>query len=165
MSTSPSMTFQEFLRAKAEEYGVRDRHQLRNAWIDSLNQLLDQLQEWLQQADPESLLDIVRYKVARTERGFGTYDAPAMKIRLGAGEVDIVPISAGNRDRWVDPAAGLMTLFSSAARVDVTDGYRKYNLVRDPRRDDKPWSIRSERGGFMDLTPDSFKQVLQDLLS
>lgn len=58
-----------------------------------------------------------------------------------------------------------MTLFLSAARVDLTDGYRKYNLARDPRGSDKPWSIRSERGGFTDLTPDSFKQALQDLLS
>lgn len=97
MSTSPSMSFQEFLRAKAEEFGVRDRHRLRNEWIASLNQLLDQLQEWLQQADPEGLLDIITYKIARTERGLGTYDAPAMKIRLGAGEVDIVPISVSRR--------------------------------------------------------------------
>lgn len=59
-SSSPSMSLREFLKAKADEYGVRDRHRLRDEWLASLNQLLDQLQEWLREADPEGLLDIIK---------------------------------------------------------------------------------------------------------
>lgn len=182
-SSPPSMSFREFLKAKAEEYGVRDRHRLRNEWLASLNRLLDQLQGWLREADPEGLLDIVRYRVSRTERGLGTYDAPAMKICLGAGDVDIAPVTAG--DFWLafEVVTGPSESYSPplraphTGRVDMTDGYRKYNLFRELSDDGESWFIRHlhddrvewrssvDRKELVELTPDAFKRALQDLLS
>lgn len=176
MSSSPTLSFREFLKAKAEEYGVRDRHRLRDEWLAAVNQLLAQLQEWLQQADPEGLLDIIRYKVARTEQGLGTYDAPAMKIRFGPGEVDVVPMSrglkppnfpaaTGPRSSSSTPGSPTFSPPSYGGRVDLTDGYRKYNLYRNRSGLHDVWEVPDDGGGLNELTSGLFEQIVQDLLS
>lgn len=168
---STSMTFREFLKTKADEFGVRDRHRRREEWLNAINRLLTQFQDWLRQADPEGLLDVLRYEVARTEQSLGTYDAPALKIRLGAGEVDIVPMSRGTINTGLEVATGPSTSFKGrisdpfAGRVDVTNGYQKYNLYRKLQDDNESWLIRDEHKQFTELTPDSFERILQDLLS
>ncbi len=86
------LSFRDFLKAKADELDVRDRHRRRGEWLGAIHRLLDQIRDWLRESDPEGVLDIEPYEVSRTEQNLGTYDAPALKIRLGAGEVDVRPI-------------------------------------------------------------------------
>jgi len=77
------LSFRDFLKAKADELGVRDRHRRRGEWLGAIHRLLDQIRDWLRESDPEGVLDIEPYEVSRTEQDLGTYDAPALKIRLG----------------------------------------------------------------------------------
>ena len=88
----PMLSFREFLKTKADEAGVKDRHRRRSEWLDAIRRLFDQIREWLRESDPEGVLDIEPYEVSRTEPDLGTYDAPALKIRLGPGEVNVLPI-------------------------------------------------------------------------
>lgn len=76
-------SLREFLKTKANEKGIRDRHRLRSEWLGAIRRLVDQILDWLRQSDPQGVLDIQPYEVARTELDLGTYDAPALKIRLG----------------------------------------------------------------------------------
>ncbi len=56
-------SFQEFLRQKIEGSDWKDRSRRRTEWLNALNCLLGQIQEFLREADPEELLEIIRYEV------------------------------------------------------------------------------------------------------
>jgi len=157
------LSFRDFLKAKADELGVRDRHRRRGEWLGAIHRLLDRIRDWLRESDPEGVLDIEPYEVSRTEQDLGTYDAPALKIRLGAGEVDVRPIGRGVPFMAIRGASGDATEFSG--RVDITDGYRKYNLYREINQGKDLWQISDERNRFTYLNAESFERILQDLLS
>jgi hypothetical protein len=158
-----SLSFRDFLKAKADELGVRDRHRRRGEWLGAIHRLLEQMRDWLRESDPEGVLDIEPYEVSRTEQNLGTYDAPALKIRLGAGEVDVRPIGREVPFMAIRGASGDATTFSG--RVDITDGYRKYNLYREINQGKDLWQISDERNKFSYLNAESFERILQDLLS
>jgi hypothetical protein len=159
----PSLNFREFLKSKAKETGVEDRHRRRTEWIGAINRLLDQIRCWLREFDPDEVLDIEPYEVSRTERKLGSYDAPALKIRLGAAEVDVLPMGRDVPFMAIRGASGDPTEF--AGRIDVTDGYRKYNLYREVREDKDLWQIINNRNKLTYLDSNSFAELLQDLLS
>ena len=69
----PLQSLRDFLKAKANDPGVRDRHRLRKEWLGAIRRLFDQILAWLREADPEEVLDIQPYEVARTEHHLGTY--------------------------------------------------------------------------------------------
>src|SRR5487761_2470824 len=131
-----STSFQEFLKEKAEVSGARDRKRSREEWLGALTRLFDQIRTWLNESDPEHLIEVVPFEVERVEQRLGVYDAPALKIRLGTDSIDIrtvgrytsatfsLPTSEtkiGRARDWGDLGGG---------RVDVTDGERKYLLLR-----------------------------------
>jgi hypothetical protein len=155
--------FREFLKTKADEFGIRDRHRRRGEWLAAINRLFDQIRDWLHQSDPEGLLDIEPFEVARTEHDLGSYDAPALKIQLGAGEVSVLPMEHEVPIMAIRGASGTSTQF--AGRVDITDGFRKYNLYRKVRDGKDVWQIRDDRNRFTYLDADSFVRILQELLS
>jgi hypothetical protein len=159
----PSLSFREFLKTKADETGLKDRHRRRVEWLEAIRRLLDQIRDWLREFDPERVLDIEPYEVSRTEHDLGTYDAPALKIRLGAGEVTILPMARDVPFMAVRGASGAETEF--AGRVDISGGFRKYNLYREVTEGKDLWQIRDERNRFTYLDAESLGQILQELLS
>lgn len=157
------LNFREFLKTKAEQTGVRDRHRRRDEWLGALQRLLDQIRDWLRESDPEGVLDLEPFEVARTEHELGTYDAPALIIRLGAGEVSVLPMGREVPFMAIRGASGAAT--DVAGRVDITDGFRKYNLYRVINQDKESWQIRDERNRFTHLDAESLGRILQELLS
>ena len=116
-------SFQEFLRQKVDISALKDRNRSRGEWLGAINRLLDQVRDWLGEADPDDLLEIVPYEVERVEKRLGIYDAPA-KIRLGINSVDVLPVGRyavgplslellkgipGNAQRWGDLSGGALT--------------------------------------------------------
>lgn len=167
---SPSATsLKDFLISKADEYGVRGRNAKRKEWIEAVDGLLDQIQSWMREADPEGLLDVVRYLVSRSERGYGTYDAPALQIRFGPAEVSIEPISA-EPSYSLDVAPGRNQIVTATAppkavgRVDVSNGLRTCHLFRLQRDGVQEWSIQ-RKDGFAMLDRAEFESVLKGLLA
>jgi hypothetical protein len=159
----PPLSFRDFLKHKAEESGARDRHRRRAEWLGALHRLLEQVRAWLREFDVEEVLDIEPYEVARTEHDLGTYDAPALRIRLGAGEVTVVPMGREVPFMAVRGVSGQPT--ELAGRVDITDGFRKYNLYREIREGKDAWQVRDERNRFTYLDAESLGRILQELLS
>ena len=159
----PSLSFREFLKSKADETGVKDRHRRRGEWLGAIHRLLHQIQDWLRESDPEGVLDVEAYEVSRTEHDLGTYDAPALKIRLGAGEVNVLPMGREVPFMAIRGASGAATEF--AGRVDISDGFRKYNLYRELGGGKDLWQVRDDQNRFTYLDADTLGRILQDLLS
>jgi hypothetical protein len=159
----PLPSFREFLKTKADETGVKDRHRRRGEWLGAIHRLLDQIRDWLRESDPEGVLDIEPYEVSRTEHDLGTYDAPALKIRLGAGEVSVVPMGRDVPFMAIRGASGAATEF--AGRVDISDGFRKYNIYREVSEGKDLWQVRDDMNIFTYLDAESLGRILQDLLS
>jgi len=127
-----STSLREFHQKKTEGTDLKERNRLRSEWLGSLNRLFDQIREWLREADPEEVLEVVSYKVERVEQRLGVYDAPGITIRLGTDSVQIVPSGRyahkplafetllgvqGNEQRWGDLSGGAST--SSVRTVDI----------------------------------------------
>lgn len=137
--------FQEFLQQKIEGSDWKDRRRRRDEWLRALNRLLDQIQEFLREADPEGLLETIPYEVERVEERLGVYDAPALKIRIGTESAKVLPegryatgplllkhllLIPENARRWGDLSGG---------RVDITNGERRYMLLRSIVDDQDRW--------------------------
>lgn len=166
------ISFQEFLRKKAEGSGWKERNDRRLEWLGALNRLLAQIRGFLREADSDGVLEIVDYEVERVEERLGVYDAPALKVRLGAASVDVVPVGRnspkplslmplmavpGNESRWGDLAGG---------RVDVTDGERRHLLLRSTKDGQDNWYVvMANKSGVTPFDRQSLEAILQDLLS
>ena len=162
--------FQEFLRQKSEGTGIRERYRNRDEWLRALEELLTQIEIWLQFADTENLLETMRYKVERVEDRLGVYDAPALKIRLGTDEVDVLPV--GRYAIGPIPAQAIKSLpvaegtdSPAAGRVDITNGERKYLLIRDISSGEERWHAVNERSEVVLFDRARLETILQDLWS
>src|SRR5579883_1482686 len=51
-------------------------------WVQSLENLMNQIEEWLTLAIKEGLVTIQRNKIILNEKLFGNYEAPSLIIRL-----------------------------------------------------------------------------------
>lgn len=160
-------SFREFLRGKGEEFDLRDRRRRRREWLGALERLIERIVGWLHQSDPDGLLDIDRYEVSRTEPRLGTYEAPALRIRLGAAEARLIPIGREVPLPSVRVESPVPPDFHG--RVDLADApvspLRRYHLLLDVREDGEHWHIRDEHGRFSPLGREEFERILQDLLS
>jgi hypothetical protein len=161
-TTSP-LGFSEFLRQKGEEYRVRERHAQRSEWLGAINRLYDQIRDWLREADPEGLLDIVPYPVSRTEPILGTYEAPALQILFGPAEVHVEPVGRFVRYSTIRGAAGAATEF--AGRVDIGEALREYKLYRERRPEGDRWQFLDGSDRFTYLNRQELERILQELLS
>ena len=75
-------SFQEFLRQKVDISALKDRNRSRGEWLGAINRLLDRVRDWLREADPDDLLEIVPYEVERVEKRLGIYDQPFQHARM-----------------------------------------------------------------------------------
>jgi hypothetical protein len=163
-------SFQEFLRQKAERSDWKDRSRSRGEWLGALNGLFDQLRDWLRESDPDGLVEVVPYEVERVEERLGIYDAPALKVRLGTDAADILPVGRyatqhvmvqtlqaipENKWRWGDLSGG---------RVDITDGERKYQLLRSVEGGQNRWFVWDGKPPLNPLDRGQLETILQDLL-
>lgn len=161
--------FQDFLRQRTEKSGLRERKHSRDEWLESLHRLLNQIGEWLRAADTENVLEIVPYEVERVEGRLGVYDAPALKIRLGTDQAAIVPV--GRYSIGPYPPEVIMSALGiegadgpAAGRVDITNGERKYPLLRDKSTGQDRWYVVDEKSHAV-LDQVQLEAILQDLWS
>lgn len=163
-------SFQDFLRQKAGVTDIRERNRNRSEWLKAVQRLLEQIEGWLRAADSENLLETMRYDVERVEGRLGIYDAPALKIRLGTDEVDIVPV--GRFAIGPLSAQAFKSLLAvqgndgpAAGRVDITNGERKYLLLRDISSEEQHWYAVNESSQVVVFDQAQLETILQDLWS
>ena len=162
--------FQEFLKQKTAGSDIRERNRSRLEWLGSLSRLNDQIRDWLREADPEELVEVVPYEVRRAEARIGIYDALALKIRLNADELDVLPI--GRYAIGPLPSETIQALLQvtgtdgpAAGRVDMTDGEKKYILMRDLSNQSERWWVVSKTVQVERFDRDRLEAILQDFWS
>lgn len=164
------LTFQDLLRQKAEGSALRDRNRSRSEWLIALNGLFDQIRDWLREADPDGLLEIVPYEVERVEKRLGIYDAPVLKIRLDTDAAEILPVGryaigplAPQILKGLSGAEG--TGGPAAGRVDITNGERKHLIMRCIENGQDRWYAVNEQAQVTLFDRSRLEAILLDLLS
>ena len=177
-------SFQEFLRQRTEGSHWRERRGNRQEWLDALNRLFEQIRAWIREVDSEGLLELVSYEVQRVENRLGVYDAPAVKIRLELDFVDIQPVGRfaigplpqrlqvlrpiSNRSPGVPPyvpESDWKWGDLSGGRVDMTNGERRYVLLRSIIDGRDCWyAIAVNQGEPTLFDPTCLQNILMDLL-
>jgi hypothetical protein len=164
-------SFQEFLRQKVEGSDWRDRNRTRGEWLGALNRLLDQIQDWLRELDPEDVLELITYQVERVEERLGVYDAPALKIRVNTDAAEILPMG-----RFAMRPLSLQGLLLQnmpsipvdqqrhEGRVDITNGERRYVLLRRIEDGHDRWYALRKMDRAVPFDRTCFEEILKDLL-
>src|SRR5262249_22205502 len=158
------LRFQDWLQKKAEESGSPDVVRRRDEWVTALKRLHDQIVAWLNESDPRGLLAVERFEVARTDPILGTYDAPAIRIRVGDESVDVLPMGRDAFSTYVFRDSGVGA-GAGGGRVDITNGVRKYILYREVRADGDTWHVLDDREPLAILDRERLEDIIQDLLS
>jgi hypothetical protein len=158
-------TLKEFLsdRAEIERGRADDKKALQTEWIWAVRRLVQQIREWLTDADQERLLTIKEDYQELRESELGVYAVPRLLIQLQAQEVLLVPISR----MVVGPnlSNGIIHVSRAFGRVDLKSGDRKFLLFRSQREPSDSWVIVEDEG-FTVKTFDraSFEEAMQSLL-
>ena len=165
-------SFQEFLRQKLEGSDWKDRSRIRGEWLGALNRLLDRIRDWLRESDPEGVLELITYEVERVENRLGVYDAPALKIRVNTDSVDVLPMG-----RFAMRPLSLQSLLLQnlpsipvnqqvhEGRVDITDGERRYVLLRGIEDGQDHWYAVRGINQAVPFDRTCLEEILKDLLS
>ncbi len=140
-----------FFREKKQDL-VQDqkrREEVRQQWLGDLRALRARLRRWLEPAEREGL-QVEEYDHPVREQLLGSYDAPALRLRYGGIEAQVVPVA-----RYIVGGTG---------RVDVEFPGSRVLLVREGR--ESQWQIvREDPPEKLPFTPDTFADVVQEAFS
>jgi hypothetical protein len=158
-------TLREFLEERAEiERGRADeKMEMQQEWISAVHRLIEQIKEWISDADPNHFLESQRTYHRLREDKVGVYTAPGLVIRYEAREVQVVPIAR----MVVGPhlSNGLVSIKRAFGRVDITDGGEKYLLFRSQKDPVDEWAIVKDDGFIVKrFDRRTFEEAMQDLL-
>lgn len=158
-------TLKEFLAEHAEiERGrAHEKWAIQQEWIRAIRRLIQQIQAWLTDSDPEHVLQVREYHTEIREIGVGVYVAPGLAIRLEAREVQLIPIARN----VVGPhlSNGLIHVKRAFGRVDLIGGGQKYLLYRSQTDPNDEWVIVEDDGFVVrKLDRPAFEEAMQSLL-
>jgi hypothetical protein len=158
-------TLKEFLHERAEiERGHADeKNTIQQEWIGSVMRLIEQIKEWLREADDEHLLEIEGKWHRLREIDVGVYHAPGLVIRLEAREVQVTPVAR----MVVGPelSNGLIRVDHAFGRVDLSDGEKTFLLFRARMDPSDEWILVEDEGFTVDqLDRQAFEKAMQSLL-
>jgi hypothetical protein len=116
-------------------------------WITSVTELVDQVETWARRQDWAVAKDRKRL----TERRFGSYEVPVLRVRLIGGELHLLPVG--------------LDIVGADGRVDL-ESFPTLNRVKLIKRG-KKWEIITDsnvplREGWKQAT---FFQLAHDLLA
>ncbi|HWE40302.1 MAG TPA: hypothetical protein VG406_27365 [Isosphaeraceae bacterium] len=155
---STPRTFREWAEQKAATEGEQARRL--DEWTAAYDRLRDDITRWMRDDGGEAVkIDPVPATLG--ERGIGTYVLTGLRIRIGDHSVNVSPVGRnvagpiGTRDGSQQPE-GL---------VYVTDGSRKYPLIRTVQDGRDVWYVAGEEGVAERLTSHLFEKILMDLMS
>jgi hypothetical protein len=151
-------TLTDVLKQRKEHLEVHrsQRDANRTEWVQSLERLMKQLVDWLNEAKDQGLLFLTETGAQLSEEDLGRYETRILHLRTPDGKtVDITPVG-----RSVVAAGVGDLLYRARGRVDITDGIRKYMLYRV----DDEWVVVDEHSYKpVPLDKTTFEQALADL--
>jgi len=157
------MTFQDFLEKQAQQQQHKERRERREEWIAAVGRLIGQLREWIAEADPAAVLDVVPIEIEKAEPGLGVYRIPGLKISVGDASVQVAPV--GRNVVGVVFPQGDVAGIQAEGRVDITDGIQKCLLYRTLKDGQEKWYALDEHLQAVPLDRGRLEGNLQDMLS
>lgn len=168
-------TFQEFLKGLAGQENAAEVRARRKEWVEAVERLIDRLEGWLRELDPDGVMEVYRQVVERHEPGLGTYDAHGLWIEVGKVTVEVVP---GGRNSRVVPPSGTTLLGEDlrpaqvAGRVDIKNRVQRHSLYRlvvpdgsSTREDWATVAVTDYGVKFDPVDRDGFEAMLRELMS
>lgn len=158
----------ETLRDFLQDYAVKHHSRVetvrarRQEWVSSLERLMAQLRQWLEEADKDGELAISTRQHTLREEALGEYDAPGLVVRLGTTTVEVQPWGRATVGR-LGPRGD--TGPETAGAVKVGDVWAAYHLERGFVEGEERWVIRNrETHKAEPLTREAFEAAMVRLL-
>jgi hypothetical protein len=156
--------FKDFLRQQAEKHQaeVSAGKATVDEWRAAIERLFGQLRAWLQESDPEGLIEIKEGQQDITEPGLGRYRIPRLDLRAFGKWIGIIPKARGTVRTAHPPQKAAPE--RAIGRVDITDELRRYVLYRFQEGDREVWLIDDLESPPKSLDQDTFEKALMTYL-
>lgn len=155
-------TFQEFLEKKAAQGGSQRRRERKAEWLTAVDRLLKQIRDWLAEADPNHVLEVIPLTLVRVEPDLGVYEIAGLKIDAVDAEVQVLPNARGAIGTVHRPGeAGV----KAEGRVEVTDGVRRHILYRALDGGQERWYVLDDEFQAAPLDRTRFEETILDLMT
>jgi hypothetical protein len=158
-------SLREFLASEAEKLqGERSKAmKKRDEWIASVERLLAQIKEWLEDADTRKILTLTEGRAAFREVGIGNYEAPFLLVEIGMRQVSIRPVARNVAGAVA--STGAIDILQAYGRVDMASPLEKYMLFRTAKEPEDRWIIVGEdRYRSQPFDRESFEAAFRGLL-
>lgn len=143
------ISFLERKKNEGEENKV-DWNQRKIKWLDSINQLYDDIKNWLKPFEEKSLVAIRTDKeLVLTEEYIGNYTTNRLDVYLGNDIVSLIPKGS--------------LVIGSLGRIDMIGSKGEVMLIQ-PEWGKWVFARRSQKIETWDVTAESFKEMLQQLV-
>lgn len=159
-----SVDFRDFLRRQAEKHQSDD--QARKAtveeWLKAIHDLFSQMQTWLEESDPDRVIEIKQSEQDITEPGLGRYRVPRLDLHAFGKWVGILPKARRTVGMAKPPLKSAPE--RAAGRVDMTDELRRYILYRFQEDGRDVWLIDDLESEAKPLDQEAFEKALMSFL-
>ncbi|MGH7169435.1 MAG: hypothetical protein ACRELF_06535 [Gemmataceae bacterium] len=159
-----STDFRDFLRQHAEKHQDADR--VRKAtveeWRTAICELFHKMQMWLEQSDPDRVIEIKESEQDVTEPGLGRYRVPRLDLHAFGKWVGIIPKARQTVGTAKPPQKSVPQ--RAAGRVDMTDELRRYVLYRFPEDGRDVWLIDDLDSEPKPLDQEVFERAMMSYL-
>ncbi len=145
-------SFEGFLKKKKEEEQENkiNWEERKNKWLISINQLYDNIKTWLKPFEEQGLVIIKTEKTINiNEEYIGQYSTNRLDIYLGNDIVSLTPKGT--------------LIIGSNGRIDMNGSKGEVMLI-EQEWDDWKFAKRTPKLETWDVTEDSLKDILQDLV-
>src|SRR5262245_53453532 len=122
--------FREFLKEQAEKHQaeIRAGKATVEEWRPAVEGLFAQLRAWLQESDPDGVIQIEVSQSEVTEPGLGSYRIPRLDLHAFGKWIGIIPKARRTVSTATPPQKSAPE--RAIGRVDITDELRRYVLYR-----------------------------------
>jgi hypothetical protein len=155
-------SLRELLQEKARDEDKLARLKAREEWVVAVTGLMNQLNGWLREADPQGLLTIYITEDDKLEAGLGRYTVPTLHVEFDERHVRIAAIG---RNVPRHRPLGTDSLIAPTGRIDIWAGGDKYTLYRLSDDSAQRWIILGHQGKMVSLDQARFEAIMGELLS
>jgi hypothetical protein len=125
-----STAFREFLQQLAQKHRAESEAGKATVeeWRTAIEQLFNQIRQWLKESDPEGNIKIEESQEEIREPGLGLYRVPRLNLRVFGKWIGIIPKARKTVATASPPQKSAPQ--RAEGRVDITDELRRFVLFR-----------------------------------
>ena len=159
------MTLADYLNEHEREFQEREaqREALRAEWVQAVERLLQQIEQWVREADPKGRIRIERTVQKDREQALGFFEVPRLILTYGTERVEVVAWArfvVGGIKRTADGAEERIQ-----GSVHIANGSDKVSLYRLIGPPGDEWFVDNQsEPGTTRFTRECFDTLLLSLI-